>query len=258
VTSACALHGVFPVKHALLTALSLQSVGWVEADGDKDTIASNATELLLSKAPLLKEYYNIVIEERTTTNTSTRRTPCSDDGMKDETYSTNEEEEVVEEEDHDDRRMSKEVVLTQIPVLLEGHLPDPSSLPCLLLRLASEVNWNHEQECFEGIAMELANAYCELPEVDEVEANEVEVEAAGGDEKKNKLSLLLDEELSENNIKEETLSPFKLNPKTATLVQQVLFPAFRSCLIPPKDMASDCTVMQVACLEKLYKVFERC
>jgi len=248
VTSACVLHGVLPVKHALLTALSLQSVGWVEADGDKDIIASNATELLLSKAPLLKEYYNIVIEERsttTTTTTSSTRTTCSDDdGM-------NEKEVVeVDEEDDVDKSRSKEVVLTQIPVLLEGHLPEPSSLPCLLLRLASEVNWNHEQECFEGIAMELANAYCELPEVDE---DEVEV---GGDEK-NKLSLLLDEELSENNIK-ETLSPFKLNPKTATLVQQVLFPAFRSCLIPPKDMASDCTVMQVACLEKLYKVFERC
>ena len=42
------------------------------------------------------------------------------------------------------------------------------------------------------------------------------------------------------------------------VVQHVLLPAMRSQMHPPAVFASDGTFMQVACLEQLYRVFERC
>jgi DNA mismatch repair protein MLH1 len=41
-------------------------------------------------------------------------------------------------------------------------------------------------------------------------------------------------------------------------IQHVLFPSMRLFLKPPKSMATDGTFVQVASLEKLYKIFERC
>lgn len=52
--------------------------------------------------------------------------------------------------------------------------------------------------------------------------------------------------------------PEPIYPPAAEVVQHTLYPAFRHYLVPPRDFAGDSTVMQVACLEKLYKIFERC
>eukprot|EP00899_Mesostigma_viride_P028828 jgi/Mesvir1/912/Mv17473-RA.2 len=50
----------------------------------------------------------------------------------------------------------------------------------------------------------------------------------------------------------------KVSAERDWVVQYVLFPAMRLFLKPPISMATDGTVVQVACLEKLYKIFERC
>eukprot|EP00245_Coleochaete_scutata_P013876 TRINITY_DN5760_c0_g1_i1.p1 TRINITY_DN5760_c0_g1~~TRINITY_DN5760_c0_g1_i1.p1 ORF type:complete len:209 (-),score=34.98 TRINITY_DN5760_c0_g1_i1:383-934(-) len=41
-------------------------------------------------------------------------------------------------------------------------------------------------------------------------------------------------------------------------IQHLLFPAMRLFLKPPNSFANDGTFVQVACLEKLYRIFERC
>lgn len=41
-------------------------------------------------------------------------------------------------------------------------------------------------------------------------------------------------------------------------MQHVLFPALRHGLVPPKKLSEDGTILQVANLPDLYKVFERC
>ncbi|KAI3785374.1 hypothetical protein L1987_44492 [Smallanthus sonchifolius] len=41
-------------------------------------------------------------------------------------------------------------------------------------------------------------------------------------------------------------------------IQHVLFPSMRLFFKPPTSMAANGTFVQVASLEKLYKVFERC
>jgi len=118
--------------------------------------------------------------------------------------------------------------LTSLPELVEHHVPLPGALPLLLLRLASEVDWDQERACFEGVALELASAYCQLPEA------------------------------AKENQEPKDVTPAPVPPGAADVIQNLLFPAFRHYLVPPRDFTSETMVMQVACLEKLYKVFERC
>ena len=41
-------------------------------------------------------------------------------------------------------------------------------------------------------------------------------------------------------------------------MEHVIFPALRVDLTPPKEMADDGSILQIADLHELYKVFERC
>ena len=41
-------------------------------------------------------------------------------------------------------------------------------------------------------------------------------------------------------------------------IEHVLYPAFRTFLFPPKSFAEDSSILQIANLPDLYKVFERC
>jgi len=50
-------------------------------------------------------------------------------------------------------------VLTGIPELLPGHQPVSTHLPLFLLKLALDVNWDDELECFQSIAALLALFY---------------------------------------------------------------------------------------------------
>ena len=46
--------------------------------------------------------------------------------------------------------------LCTIPQLLEDYIPFFGGLPIFLLRLATEVEWEEEEMCFQNIAEELA------------------------------------------------------------------------------------------------------
>jgi len=46
-----------------------------------------------------------------------------------------------------------------IYIFLEGYLPDLNGLPLYLLRLASEVDWSREKECFLNFCRETAKFY---------------------------------------------------------------------------------------------------
>jgi DNA mismatch repair protein MLH1 len=61
------------------------------------------------------------------------------------------------EEDGDD------AILTGLPVLLDGHAPEPHGLPIFLFRLATQVDWTEERPCFQKICEELGNYYAMLP-----------------------------------------------------------------------------------------------
>lgn len=102
-------------------------------------------------------------------------------------------------------------------LILEKYAPEPTGLPRYILRLATDVNWKKEKECFQTFAKETANYYAANEEA-KIDANE--------------------------------------NWKWTT--EHVLYPAIKKFLIPPNDFAKNATILQLADLPNLYKVFERC
>jgi len=122
--------------------------------------------------------------------------------------------------------------LVALPVLVRGVTPLPEELPSFLLNLATGTNWDDEMECFRTVALALADYYSHLPTeypVRQVLNAEASVSAFPG-----------------------------LTRQAADLLQSVLYPALRLYLVPHQQRSADHTIVQVAALEQLYKVFERC
>jgi DNA mismatch repair protein MLH1 len=126
--------------------------------------------------------------------------------------------------------------LVSLPVLLDSFSPNLDKLPLFILRLATEVNWQIEQECFEGIAKELSLFY-------EIKHDQFLLDSEGDED---------DSHLSSGDSVLLKRLPWRW------IIEHVVFPAARRDLIPPKSMADDGTILQIADLKELYKVFERC
>jgi DNA mismatch repair protein MLH1 len=123
--------------------------------------------------------------------------------------------------------------LTTIPELLPGHRPEPQHLGMFLLRLATDTDWLHEKECFRNVALHIANYYSRLAPSDEDD--------------------------TESTVQSQTArSSAPAPPAIERFVTSTLLPAARTHLQLPTECATDGTVVQVAALEQLYKVFERC
>lgn len=151
--------------------------------------------------------------------------------------------------------------LCTLPVVLDQYTPDMDRLPSFLLNLGNNVDWETEIECFETFAAAMADFYAMHPPFlpnpngDEhsqtyyvgkpKQASNNEEQAGGSD----------DMEEFERDMKAEAEAAWAHREWT---IQHVLFPAMKLFLKPPNHMANDGTVVQVACLENLYKIFERC
>lgn len=105
--------------------------------------------------------------------------------------------------------------LKSLPVLLDKYTPCPGELPVYILRLSTEVNWNSEKECFDGVCRETAKFFSHVDYSDE-------------------------------------------QYDSKHMIEHVLYPAIKESLLPPKYFSHDSTILQVASLPNLYKVFERC
>ncbi|GLD95411.1 hypothetical protein PINS_up004055 [Pythium insidiosum] len=108
-----------------------------------------------------------------------------------------------------------------LPRLLVDHEPSLHSLPEFVFRLATDVNWEEEQPCFEGVAQALAQWYSELW--------------------------------------------YPLQPEQSALVlEHVVFPATKAsnnaslAFSPPHELNDTSVLRPIACLTKLYRIFERC
>uniref|UniRef100_A0A671LGG6 DNA mismatch repair protein MLH1 n=1 Tax=Sinocyclocheilus anshuiensis TaxID=1608454 RepID=A0A671LGG6_9TELE len=107
--------------------------------------------------------------------------------------------------------------LTGLPMLLDNYTPAMEGLPMFILRLATEVNWDREKECFHDFGIECSHFY--------------------------------------SIRKQYTLEP---DMSWQWKVEHVLFKALRTLFSPPKHFSEDGSVLQIASLPELYKVFERC
>ncbi|XP_052752824.1 DNA mismatch repair protein Mlh1 isoform X2 [Galleria mellonella] len=101
---------------------------------------------------------------------------------------------------------------------LDGHTPFMGALPTYLVRLVTEVNWNSEKECFDSFSRETAVFYSQ-PNPDP------------------------NAEVAKSEYWKQ---------------EHVIFPAIRRNFLPPTSFVSNGAILQIASLNDLYKVFERC
>lgn len=162
-----------PLPLSELAVLALQDAdsGWTEDDGPMEELAERIVEILTSKAPLMREYFNLCI---------------TDEGT-----------------------------LEAIPVIVDDYIPSMAYLPMFILRLATEVEWDEEKECFQTFCKETARFYAKIALTKSDQEYKWEVEHA-------------------------------------------IFPAIKQYLLPPKSFAKNGSLLQVANLPDLYRVFERC
>uniref|UniRef100_A0A182PGE2 DNA mismatch repair protein S5 domain-containing protein n=1 Tax=Anopheles epiroticus TaxID=199890 RepID=A0A182PGE2_9DIPT len=92
--------------------------GYTEEDGPVDELTQAIVEKLVSKAPVLREYYNLSIRE---------------DGY-----------------------------LESLPKLLDNYIPSIVFLPMYIIRLATDVEWDEEQECFRTFSRETAHFFSRI------------------------------------------------------------------------------------------------
>ena len=171
-------------------------------------------ELLLLHAKMLKEYFGIEIEKKAKELTSVEKNV--DNGAKEE-----------------------DVLISALPEILDGHVPDVSRLPEFVKSLHAKVDWSNEKQCFVAVAECLAEFYGVLDDDDDEEE----------DNNNNNNN-------SNNNAEEEGKDT---TDASTWQTKHVVFPALSSsAFAPPKAFARDGTVVEVARLEQLYKVFERC
>ena len=148
-------------------------------------------------------------------------------------------------EDYFSVEISAEGALHAIPLVVDNHQPSMRKLPNFLLTLGHDTEWESEKACFMSVAEAIADFYSvemsHVPNhrdpglVSKGEGAEAEAEDAGEDAG-------LDQVLrGEEHV-----------------IQHVIFPALRTQLKPSTKRATDATIVQVASLEKLYKIFERC
>ncbi|CAG9794785.1 unnamed protein product [Diatraea saccharalis] len=108
--------------------------------------------------------------------------------------------------------------LLALPLLLDGHTPFMGALPTYLVRLVTEVNWESEKECFDTFSRQTAIFYSQPNPDDTTEVQKSEFWRQ----------------------------------------EHVIFPAIRRYFLPPTSFVNNGAILQIANLNDLYKVFERC
>ncbi|CAG4978872.1 unnamed protein product [Colias eurytheme] len=108
--------------------------------------------------------------------------------------------------------------LLALPLLLDGHTPFMGALPTYLVRLVTEVNWDSEKDCFDTFSRQTAIFYSQPNPSDSNEA-----------------------------VKSEQWKQ-----------EHIIFPAIRKYFLPPTSFVNNGAILQIASLNDLYKVFERC
>ncbi|XP_071818639.1 DNA mismatch repair protein Mlh1-like isoform X2 [Apostichopus japonicus] len=124
--------------------------------------------------------------------------------------------------------------LCTLPLLLDNYIPPFEALPMFVLRLATEVDWESEDECFRSFARECSLFY--------------------GVHRKLRLTDEKTDGAKSQDAKEEDFPTYNWR----WTIEHVLYPALKNQFLPPKEFAENASILQIANLHDLYKVFERC
>jgi DNA mismatch repair protein MLH1 len=210
-----------PVARLVLMALTQDTEG-VSSEAQRKA-AVDIAWILLDKADILSEYFSIDI--------------VTDDDAKDELDS---------------------IVLQCIPELVPYYFPPVARLGSFLLGL-SECVWTEESACFRSVAMEIAAFYkFQNPSLYDNDAaalpdNETSVTTATATP-----SLVSDSE-PDSSLDAAASVADSGERRLQWLIQHSLLPGMRSNKFSlSKDLAANGTITEVAELNGLYKIFERC
>ena len=173
-----------------LMALDNPLSEWSEEDGSKEKLSNRCAKFLLTKAQLLDDYFSIKITTKL------------------------------------DEISNKQLIyLESIPILLENYEPNLNDWPLFMIRLATEVNWKDEKECFDSICRQLALFYST----------------------KNPLE----------GMEEPAASSQSTKSNENYVIEHVIYNAFRNVLLVTNEYEKE-TLFKLVDLSRLYRVFERC
>lgn len=209
-----------PLRLLIMLALKEEDLDLESNENEdlREKIAEMNTELLKDKAELLEEYFCIYIDSHGN--------------------------------------------LSRLPVILDQYTPDMDRIPEFVLSLGNDVDWEDEKNCFQTIAAAVGNFYAMHPPLlpspsgDGLQFYRRRKPEKNPDDKEKATGI--DVEM-EDELEHELLSEAETAwAQREWSIQHVLFPSMRLFLKPPTSMATNGTFVQVASLEKLYKIFERC
>lgn len=131
----------------------------------------------------------------------------------------------------------KDGFICSLPALLNNYAPNLDRLPHFLLCLAVEVDWSTERNCFLSFAQECASFYSIQHD-----------------------PFILEHATKRDPTPDNPVADVALYKDTSWqwVTEYVVLPALRSKLTPPCSLAQDGSILQIADLHELYKVFERC
>jgi len=134
-------------------------------------------------------------------------------------------------DDYFSLEIDEDGLLHTVPLLLQDFVPFFGKLPMFLMRLATEVNWDEEEDCLDGICQEIARFCCVSTDTRSQYDVIQHIKEAGTENGENRWKRVF---------------------------ENIMYPAFKKKLSPSKICAEDYTFAQIANLPDLYKVFERC
>ncbi|KAA0158711.1 hypothetical protein FNF31_05237 [Cafeteria roenbergensis] len=201
----------------------------------KGAAADAVASLLESKAEMLSEYFGVGFRMQQPEAAADSHGDGDGDG---------------DEEGADN--VEQRLVVATLPRLVDGHSPCLDFLPEFVLAMAYDVDWEDEKGCFQTVAAVLAELYARVPSIPRFTDEPFERPPASGGSRVEAATKALRAE-------DEELLKLRRQPGSALwVVEQVLWPAFRFGLTPSRALAEDHNVIQIACTEQLYRVFERC
>ncbi|KAL5776365.1 hypothetical protein ACOSP7_009291 [Xanthoceras sorbifolium] len=212
-----------PLSDLIILALKEEDMDPESCENDdlKEKIAEMNTELLKQKSELLEEYFGIKID----------------------THGN----------------------LSRLPVILDQYTPDMDRLPEFVLCLGNDVDWEEEKNCFQAIAAVIGNFYAMHPPLlpnpsgEGLQYYKKRKPLVNPEDREKSSNDVGDDVEMEDAVEHELLSEAENAwAQREWSIQHVLFPSMRLFLKPPSSMAANGTLVQVASLEKLYKIFERC
>ncbi|KMZ57672.1 hypothetical protein ZOSMA_83G00490 [Zostera marina] len=211
-----------PIHELIMMALSEENAECEDVESeDFNKIAEMNTELLKQKAELLQEYFGIDIDQK---------------GF-----------------------------LLKLPVILDQYTPNMDRVPEFMLTLGNDVEWDDEKKCFQTISAAIGNFYAMQPPILPNPSGDgaqfyKNTEAPDNRQNKDTDANMIDD-ISEKNGTTDQKMVSEAETEWAQrewTIQHVLIPSMRLFFKPPIFMAGNGTFVQVASLEKLYKIFERC